>query len=39
MKETGQFKYKTFISYSHAANGKLATALQSALHHLARLLF
>ena len=28
--------YKVFISYSHAADGKLARALQSALHHFAK---
>jgi hypothetical protein len=28
--------YKAFISYSHAADGKLAPALQSALHRFAR---
>jgi tetratricopeptide (TPR) repeat protein len=31
-----QFKYKAFISYSHAADGKLAPALQSALHRFAK---
>ena len=29
-------RYKAFISYSHAADGKLAPALQSALHHFAK---
>ena len=29
-------KYKAFISYSHAADGLLAPAIQSALHQLAR---
>ncbi|MGD8939997.1 MAG: beta-propeller fold lactonase family protein [Gammaproteobacteria bacterium] len=29
-------KYKAFMSYSHAADGKLAPAVQSALHHFAR---
>ena len=28
--------YKAFISYSHAADGKLAPALQTALHRFAR---
>src|SRR5215831_14662858 len=28
--------YKAFISYSHAADGKLAPAVQSALHHIAK---
>lgn len=28
--------YKAFISYSHAADGKLAPALQSALHGVAK---
>src|SRR5215510_4263044 len=28
--------YKAFISYSHAADGKLAPALQSALHKFAK---
>ena len=28
--------YKAFISYSHAADGKLAPAIQSALHRFAR---
>jgi len=28
--------YKAFISYSHVADGKLAPALQSALHHFAK---
>ncbi|MCI0561048.1 MAG: toll/interleukin-1 receptor domain-containing protein, partial [Nitrososphaera sp.] len=28
--------YKAFVSYSHAADGKLAPALQSALHRFAR---
>lgn len=31
-----QFKYRAFISYSHAADGKLAPALQSALHRFAK---
>jgi hypothetical protein len=30
------FKYNAFISYSHAADGKLAPAVQSALHQLAK---
>lgn len=34
--ETSHFKYKAFISYSHAADGKLAPALQSALHRFAK---
>jgi hypothetical protein len=29
-------KYQGFLSYSHAADGKLAPALQRALHNLAR---
>src|SRR5262245_14720031 len=29
-------KYHAFLSYSHAADGKLAPALQRALHNLAR---
>lgn len=29
-------RYKAFISYSHAADGKLAPALQSALHRFAK---
>ncbi|MET0657268.1 MAG: TIR domain-containing protein [Steroidobacteraceae bacterium] len=29
-------KYQAFISYSHAADGKLAPAIQSALHRLAK---
>jgi hypothetical protein len=28
--------YKAFISYSHAADGKLAPAVQSALHRFAK---
>jgi WD40 repeat protein len=28
--------YKAFVSYSHAADGKLAPALQRALHHIAK---
>lgn len=28
--------YKAFISYSHAADGELAPALQSALHRFAK---
>ncbi len=31
-----QVKYDAFISYSHAADGRLAPALQSALHRLAK---
>src|SRR5215472_11831832 len=34
-----QMKYQGFISYSHAADGKLAPALQSALHNLAKPFF
>jgi hypothetical protein len=30
------FKYNAFISYSHAADGKSAPAVQSALHQLAK---
>jgi hypothetical protein len=29
-------RYKAFISYSHAADGKLAPALQQALHRIAK---
>lgn len=29
-------RYDAFISYSHAADGRLAPALQSGLHHLAK---
>ena len=29
-------KYKAFMSYSHAADGNLAPAVQSALHRFAR---
>jgi hypothetical protein len=36
MKATEQFKYKAFISYSHAADGKLAPALQTALHNFTK---
>jgi hypothetical protein len=32
----GRHRYAAFLSYSHAADGKLATAMQSALHQLAR---
>jgi WD40 repeat protein len=32
-------QYKAFISYSHAADGKLAPVLQSALHKFAKPLF
>ena len=32
----GPSRYDAFISYSHAADGKLAPALQSGLHRLAR---
>jgi hypothetical protein len=31
-----RFKYKAFISYSHAADGRLAPTLQSALHRFAK---
>ncbi len=31
-----KYRYNAFISYSHAADGKLAPAIQSALHHLAK---
>ena len=35
--ETGhEFSFKAFLSYSHAADGKLAPALQSALHRFAK---
>ena len=30
------FRYKAFLSYSHAADGRLAPALQSALHRFAK---
>src|SRR5690348_13495278 len=30
------FKYKAFISYSHAADNRLAPALQNALHRFAK---
>src|SRR5215469_12588808 len=33
---TTDYKYKAFISYSHAADQKLASALQSALQSFAR---
>ena len=36
MNTTTDYKYKAFISYSHAADQKLATALQSALQSFAR---
>lgn len=36
MKGSEQFAYRAFISYSHATDGKLAPALQSALHHFAK---
>ncbi len=29
-------RYKAFISYSHAADGKLAPAIQHALHRIAK---
>src|SRR5437870_5504712 len=32
----GSSKYKAFISYSHAADGNLAPAIQSALHRVAK---
>jgi hypothetical protein len=32
MKERHQLKFKAFTSYSHAADGKLASALQFPLH-------
>ena len=31
-----RYKYKAFISYSHAADGRLAPTLQSALHRFAK---
>jgi len=31
-----EYRYKAFISYSHAADGELAPALQSALHRFAK---
>jgi hypothetical protein len=33
---SGAFRFKAFLSYSHAADGRLAPALQSALHRIAR---
>ena len=33
---TSGFTYKAFISYSHAADGKLAPALQTGLHRFAK---
>ena len=36
MAEAVELKYRAFISYSHAADGKLAPALQRALHVLAK---
>ncbi len=35
-KSSDQFIYKAFISYSHAADGKLAPALQTGLHRFAK---
>ena len=32
-------KYDAFISYSHAADGKLAPSLQNALHRIAKPIF
>jgi hypothetical protein len=29
-------RYEAFVSYSHAVDGRLAPALQSALHRLAK---
>ena len=34
--EDTTFRYKAFISYSHAADNKLAPALQAALHNFAK---
>ncbi len=34
--ESPKFSYKAFLSYSHAADGKLAPKLQSALHMFAK---
>jgi hypothetical protein len=33
---TGRYRYAAFLSYSRAVDGKLAPALQSALHQLAK---
>src|SRR4030095_5736973 len=33
---TGPMRYKAFISYSHAADGKLAPAVQHSLHRIAK---
>lgn len=35
-KPSDKFTYKAFISYSHAADGKLAPALQTGLHRFAK---
>ena len=37
--QTSGFRFDAFISYSHAADGKLAAALQSGLHRFAKPLF
>ena len=34
--EVGTFRFKAFLSYSHAADGQLAPSVQSALHRIAR---
>jgi WD40 repeat protein len=34
--ERRTFRFKAFLSYSHAADGRLAPAVQSALHRIAR---
>ena len=36
MEQTPTYRYKAFISYSHAADGKLAPALQSGLERFAK---
>ncbi|MBL8039213.1 MAG: TIR domain-containing protein [Nitrospira sp.] len=36
MDPVSSYKYKTFMSYSHAADGRLASALQSALYQFAK---
>src|SRR5688572_31157284 len=34
--DVGARRYDAFVSYSHAADGKLAPALQAALHRFAK---
>jgi len=36
MDRVSPYKYKAFMSYSHAADGNLAPALQSALYQFAK---